>query len=152
MKNNLKFPLFIDLTDKKAVVVGGGKIAVRRIKTLLLFGARVKAVAESFIEKEDNPNIEYIEKSYEEKDLEGAFIVVGATDKREINHRIYVYCKENGILHSIADKKEECDFYFPAVCTNEKLSIGITSDGSDHSLVRKTAEEIRRLIGNGEEN
>ena len=144
--NFLKFPLFIDLYSKKVVVVGGGKIAIRRINTLIKFGACVTVVAPEFNQEKVNGNVEYINRKFNINDLDGAFMVIGATNDRDINHLIYELCKDKNVLYSIADCKEECNFFFPAVCTNDELSIGIVSDGNNHKLVSKTAENIRRII------
>lgn len=141
-----KFPVFMDISGKRVLVVGGGNIAVRRINILIQFGARVKVVANKIDKENINGKFEYIQKSFEFDDIKDEFMVIAATDNREVNHNIYKICNEKGILVSVADCKEECSFYFPGVCLNDKLSVGVISDGTNHSLVRTTAEKIRRII------
>ncbi len=146
-EKNMRFPLFIDILGKTAVIVGGGKISARRTDTLLKFGAKVKVISPNFFSQRNDKDVIYIRKKFEPSDLDGAFMVIGATDDREVNHFIYTLCKEKNIFCSIADRKEECNFYFPAVCVNGELSIGVVSGGDNHSLVRETADKIRRIIG-----
>ncbi len=146
--NFKRFPLFIDISDKKIVVIGGGKVAVRRINTLLRFGADINVIAPEFDKESIIGDVTFIKRKFHQEDLEDAFMVIGATNDRYVNHFIYTICQDKNILCSIADCKEECNFYFPAVCLNNELSIGIVSDGNNHRLVRKTAEKIRRLTEN----
>ncbi|MDO4301187.1 MAG: precorrin-6A reductase [Clostridia bacterium] len=148
---NLKFPLFIDISGKNVLVVGGGKIAVRRINTLLRFGANIKVIAPEFDITKVDGSVEYIKKEFESEDIEdikNIFMVIGATNDREVNHSIYKLCSIKNIPVSIADCREECSFYFPAVCINNNLSIGIVSDGNNHKLVKNTAHKIRRMLDN----
>ncbi len=145
-----RFPLFIDISDKDVVVIGGGNIAVRRINSLLKFGAKIKVIALKFdktkIDDFETSNIEFINKEFEPADLNNAFMVIGATNNRDVNHSIYKLCQGKNILCNIVDCKEECNFYFPAVCMNDNLSIGVVSDGNNHKLVKKTAKKIREII------
>ena len=143
-----RFPLFIDISGRRIVVVGGGDIAVRRINTLLRFGADIKVIAPEFKKEKVIGDVIYISKKFEPSDLDGAFMAIGATNDRNVNHLIYTVCSDKNILCSIADRKEECNFYFPAVCLSDEISVGVVSDGNNHKLVRKTAEKIRRLIDN----
>ncbi|MCI8804465.1 MAG: precorrin-6A reductase [Clostridiales bacterium] len=143
---NMRFPLFIDISGKMVVIVGGGKVSARRTDTLLKFGAKIKVISPHFFCRRNDKNVMYIRKKFEPSDLDGAFMVIGATDDREINHFIYTLCKGRNIFYSITDCREECNFYFPAVCMNGELSIGVVSRGDKHGLVRETADKIRRLI------
>jgi len=146
-KSYKKFPMFIDIFDKNIVVIGGGKIAVRRINVLLSFGAKIKVIAPEIIADEYIKNsIEYIKKEFEPKDIDEAFMVIGATDNRAVNHNIYNLCMSKNIFCNIADCREECNFYFPAICLSDDLSVGIVSDGDKHILVKETAENIRKII------
>jgi len=149
-KRKLKFPLFIDISDKNILVVGSGNIAFRRISSLLKFGAKIKVISPEIDEIKahnfDNAPVEFITKKFDEKDLKNVFMVIAATNDRAVNHYIYKLCQNRNIFYSIADREEECNFYFPAICTNDNLSIGIVSDGTQHTLVKETAEKIRRLI------
>lgn len=150
-----RFPLFLDLKNKRVVVVGSGKIAQRRINTLAKFGALVtiispnasKNVAESNIIDEKVKNrFNIIDRVYIKGDLEGSFIAVASTNNRDVNHDVYNEAKQRKIFVSVADSKDESMYYFPAIWCEKDLSIGIVGDGTDHKYVRKSADLIRETI------
>lgn len=154
-KKSMFFPLFIDIKDKNILVVGGGSIATRRVNTLIKFGARIKVVApqvsEELKELEARNLIEVISRNYISKDIDGCFLVVAATNDRKVNCLVGGDAKEAGAFTSVADRKEENNFYFPAVFDAEGVVGGLVSKGgANHSLVRKTAVKIRKCL-QGEE-
>ncbi len=145
-----RFPLFIDLSGKKVLVVGGGEIATRRVKTLLRFGADIYLVAPHLTsELQEMLNcklINYREGYYESQDIQNMFLVIAATNDRETNHKVYLDAKEKGIQMSIADCREECSFYFPAIFEFDGIVGGLVSqNGDNHSLVKSVAEQIRKI-------
>lgn len=139
-----KFPLFIDLTGKKVVLVGGGTIAARRIATLRLFGCEIEVIAPEL--KCSAEGLIWKQRCYRTGDLEGACLAIAATDSREVNHQIGVDAGNLGILVSVADCEEECTFYFPAICTGENLIAGVVSGGKDHHKTARAAKAIRRAL------
>lgn len=145
------FPLFIDIKDKLVLVVGGGKIAARRVNTLLKFGARVRVIAPEINEDlevlKDKKLIAVISRDYCSEDINGCYLVVAATNKRNVNCFVGSDAKRVGAFVSVADCKEESNFYFPAVFEDEGVVGGLISKGgSNHSLVRIRAEEIRMCL------
>ena len=143
-KGFLRFPLFIDLTGKPCLVVGGGKIARRRTRVLLEHGGAVTVIAPWFSGQE--PGAVYIQRPYQKGDIKGMELVVTATSDREVNREIGLECKALGIPVSVSDKACESSFFFPAVCGNKSLSCGLVSDGKNHHLTKKAAADIRRLL------
>ena len=140
----LKFPLFLDLTGKKVVLVGGGTIAARRIGTLRLFGCEIVVIAPSLKSKADG--ITWLPRAYEPGDLEGAFLAIAATDNRQVNHQVGEEARRLGIPVSVADCEAECSFYFPAICTGDDLVAGVVSSGKDHHKTARAAREIRKVL------
>ena len=139
-----RFPLFIDLTGKRVVLVGGGKIAARRIGTLRLFGSNLIVIAP---ELQAQPGAyTLIPRNYQSGDLEGAFLAIAATDSRTVNHQIAEDAKTLGIPVSVADCEAESTFYFPAICTGEKVIAGVVSHGKDHHATARAAKEIRKVL------
>ena len=98
----MKFPLFIDIEGKNVLVVGGGNIGMRRAKILADFGANVTVISET-IKNINGNNIKYINRKFEDSDIDNSFIVVAATNDRQVNHRIYQLCKNKNIFVSVAD-------------------------------------------------
>lgn len=149
------FPMFIDIEGKHILVVGAGKIALRRVQTLLQFRARIKVIAKE-IPKEQKEAFHLLvsegkivleEKAFEESDLtEAFFLVLAATNVKKLNHEICMLCRKRKILANTATDRTDCDFYFPAVAVQEELVVGITGDGSDHRKVAETGARIRKVL------
>jgi glutamyl-tRNA reductase len=145
-----RFPLFVDLSGKSIAVIGAGPIAMRRIKTLLSYPCNIEVIAPDVIEEieqmQEDGRITLKKKKYEASDLGGAYLVVAATDDRELNHRIALDAGHNGQHCSIADCKEECTFYFPATVHYDGGVIGICGSGEDHCKTKEVAADIREFI------
>lgn len=139
-----RFPLFLDLTGKTVVLVGGGTIASRRIGTLRQFGCRIVVIAPELKTKADG--ITWLQRPYRPGDLGGAFLAIAATADRQVNHQVWKEACKLGIPVSVADCEAECSFYFPAICTGEDLVAGVVSSGKDHHKTARAAREIRRVL------
>lgn len=138
------FPLFVDLRNQKLVVVGGGTIARRRINTLLSFGGELTVIAPSLSGPPEG--FTWLPRPYAPGDLDGAFLAVAATDDREVNRQVGEEAKARGIPVSVCDRKEECTFFFPAICEGDGLIAGVVSRGADHHLTARAARAIRRTL------
>lgn len=141
------FPLFVSSENKPVLVVGGGKIAERRVQTLLEFSFAVTVISptltDTLTELSQVGAYLYHNRPFEQQDIAGMYLVVAATNDREVNRTIGALCKEQQILVSVADKKEECTFYFPAVVLDDQLVIGITTEGKSHKRAAECAALLR---------
>ncbi|MEG2097543.1 MAG: NAD(P)-dependent oxidoreductase [Pseudoflavonifractor sp.] len=140
----MKFPLFVDLTGKKAVVVGGGKIACRRIDVLRQFGAEITVIAPEY--SGETEGLIWKPRPYAPGDLKGAFLAIAATDDRSVNHLVGREAALGQIPVSVADRQEECSFFFPAVCFGEGLVAGLVSDGQHHCKTAAAAAALRSTL------
>jgi precorrin-2 dehydrogenase/sirohydrochlorin ferrochelatase/precorrin-6A/cobalt-precorrin-6A reductase len=146
------FPLFLDLSSKKVLVIGGGNIAGRRVKALLDFGAEVTVISPQVSEFIENHSvlgtITLLKASYQDGDItkHNPFLVVVATDQRQVNHAAMEEAKRLNLLVSVADCREECTFFFPAIAESETLVAGLVSKNGDHAYVRRMANDIRGLL------
>lgn len=145
-----RFPLFCDIRGKKALVVGGGGVAARRCRTLCRFSFEILAVAPrldpSILALEEQGLLKTLRRPFEPWDLKGAFLAVAATDDREINRQVGLLARQAGCFVSVADRAEECTFFFPALVETETLTIGIAGDGRDHAAVARAAGQIREVL------
>ena len=150
MKNKRFFPMFVDLSDKKIVVVGGGNIATRRIKTLLQFTRNITAVApKTTMELHELGKagfVNLINRPVKRSDFAMAFMVIAATNDWKLNDEIYRVCKEQGIYVNVADDKSKCDFYFPGIYMQDEVVVGITASGLNHKKARRIREEIQDAL------
>jgi len=144
------FPLFVSSKGKSALVVGGGKIATRRMLTLFKFNYGITVVSPTITKEIEilvrNNEITYIEREFAEKDIDGYDLVVAATNDRRVNQLVGKLSKDFGIYVSVADVKEECTFYFPAVITQTDMVVGITSEGKSHKLVKEATNKIKGVL------
>lgn len=143
-RNMLRFPLFVDLTGRLAVVAGGGKVALRRAEVLASFGARVRLVAPDA--EAPCEHVEVCRRRFEPEDLQGAFLAVAATDDRAVNRAIGEAARTRNLPVSVADAPEECTFFFPAVCLGGGLVAGVVSDGTEHNRTAAAARAIRSTL------
>jgi precorrin-2 dehydrogenase/sirohydrochlorin ferrochelatase/precorrin-6A/cobalt-precorrin-6A reductase len=140
------FPLFIDVSKKTFVIIGAGRIAERRIRTLLKFRCRIRVIAKEATEQvtalaaENKMDLRI--GAFETTDLAGADYVLAATDDRLLNHEIWKLCKTGDIPVNVVDDKEKSDFYFPGVVRKKGVTVGVTAEGKDHSLARKATAAI----------
>ena len=145
------FPMFIDLTDKKILVAGGGTIALRRIRTLLKFRADIRVIAPELCEElaqlESEGKISAERREYRTPDIDGVYIVLAATDDHEVNRRIWEECRAAGVTVNVADDRSLCDFYFPSIVMTEDTVIGVNCGGEDHAKVKETRIKIEEMFG-----
>ena len=144
------FPMFMDLKDKKCLVVGGGKVAARKIRTLLEFDARITVIADRALQQvrdlREAGKIRMYEGIGFEAELDGAFLAVAATSDRELNNRVYNQCKIRNIPVNVADCPDECTFVFPAVVKRGDVVVGVTSSGASPALTRSIRERIEQVF------
>lgn len=144
------FPLFIDLTNKKCLIVGGGSVAYRKATLLLDFCANVSVVA-----KEVCPEVEQLQKEnkvtiflreFEETDLDDKTLVIVATGDRELNHSVSLLCKEKNIPVNVVDEIEECSFILPSVVREKDVVAAFSSGGKSPSLTQYLKEQEKEIL------
>ena len=139
-----RFPLFVDLTGRAAVVIGGGKVGLRRAEALRRFGADVTLISPRLCAPLEG--VRHIPRPYQPGDLAGAFLAVAAADDGAVNAAAGREARERGVMFNRSDCPAECDFFFPAVCDGEGLVAGIAGDGNDHRRTAEAARKIRQII------
>lgn len=142
------FPIFISMKDAKVLIVGGGKIALRRIRTLLSFGAALTVIAPEVLPEIACLPVQTICRKAAEKDVSPDYrLVVAASSDRETNRQIGLRATALGIPVSVADAKEESTFYFPAIIQGEGITAGLISEnGQNHHLAAEKAALLRAAL------
>ena len=141
-----RFPLFVDLAGKKALVIGGGTVGLRRAEVLARFGAEVTVVSPTLSREVER--IRHIPRKYTLGDLEGAFLAVAASDDPQVNEAAGREARRLGVIFNRSDAPADCDFFFPAVCEGGGMVAGLAGDGTDHGKTARTAKEIRKILEN----
>lgn len=143
--------LNIDIQDRTALVVGGGTVALRKVKTLLEAGARVRVVAPTLGEGMEalrqSGAISLRSGTYCSADLDGVFLVVAASDNREVNAEVARNSRERGILVAVASAPRQGTCTFPAILRRGELEIAVSSGGRCPAFSVQVRDRIAGVIG-----
>jgi len=149
------FPLFINLENKKILVIGGGKVAAKKIEKILEYGADITVVTENVVEEkllqlenikiENNQKIEN-DKAKIEKLVKGYFLVIAATDNEELNENIANVCDSNGMLINNVSSKIKMNAMFGGIVKNSEFQIAISTSGKNCKRSRAMKSEIQKVL------
>jgi len=145
------YPIFLQLKARRCLVVGGGTVAERKVRGLLETGSDVVVVSPSLNEAlhiwASDGAIRYLRRSFRDEDVEGCALVIGATDRVEVNMHVAAAARRRGIWVNIVDTPAACDFIAPAVVRRGELQIAISTGGNSPTLARRLREGLEELIG-----
>ena len=141
------FPFYTDIENKKCLVVGGGKVALRKVRKLLPFSPEITVIApyichELLLIK----NIKTVKRKFVESDIDQAFMVIGATDDSRVNAHVSELCMDKKIPVNIVDEPKLCSFYFPSIVRKDNITVGISTEGKSPVLARFLREKIEKEI------
>lgn len=150
------FPMFVDMTERECLIVGGGNVAYRKVMVMLDFGAKVTVVAEDICDElrkltiDDTANkenrITFIKRRFERKDCDGMEMVIAATDDNALNHEIAEYCKAKGIMVNAVDQKADCSFIFPSYIKEKNLVAAFSSSGNSPVLTQYLKGKEKEIL------
>ena len=145
------YPIHLDINNRNCLVVGGGGVGTRKVDNLLKCGARVTVVS-----PEISSRLQDLSKSapltlrfrpYRSTDLDGMFLVIGATDDETLNRQISRDAEARNTLCNIADRPEVCNFILPSIVQREDLVITISTSGRSPALAKKLRKRLERQFG-----
>lgn len=150
------FPFFMDIGGKKGVIVGGGRVAARKVEKLAAFGPHLTVIAprieecmraqEKLFQKDAASALFFCERKFQLEDLEGADFVIAATDDESLNGCISECCMARHVPVNVVDDREKCSFFFPALVREGSLTVGISTDGKSPLAASRVKEEISRIL------
>ena len=145
------YPICLDLDSKPCVVVGGGRVAERKVLGLLSCSAQVSVVSPVLTEELQSQhakgNILWIDREYRQGDLSQAFLVIAATDDEETQKQVYEEAVSNNLLLNVADVPQRCNFILPATVRRGDLAIAVSTAGKSPALARKIRMELEKRYG-----
>ena len=145
------YTVLVDLQGKKALVVGGGKVAQRKIETLLEHGATVQVVAKeltaSLEELRRAGRIEFLGEEFSETFVDGVFVVFAATDDAALNRRVSRTAQQRSLLVNAVDQPADCNFIVPSVLSRGDLVIAVSTSGKSPAFARKVRVELEQSFG-----
>ena len=148
---NTYYPVYIELREQPCVVIGGGKIAEGKVDGLLAVQAKVTVISldltphlHDLVEREQ---ITFLPRVYQHGDLTGAFLVICATDKTEVNHQVWQEATANGQLVNVVDDTPRCNFIAPSILRKGDLTIAISTSGKAPALAVRLKECFQHELG-----
>jgi len=145
------YPVHLDINNRNCLVVGGGSVGTRKVRTLLDCGARVMVisltVSQQLRELAASGDIILAERSYQSEDLNAVFLVIGATDDEKLNQQISSDADRFNTLCNIADRPEVCNFILPSIVQRDDLVITISTSGKSPALAKKLRQALENQFG-----
>jgi len=145
------YPIFLDLKDKNVLVVGGGKVAERKILNLLRYGCRIHVVSPELTSQLEKlvveKRIQHIPEQSLNQAMNKAFMVIAATDDPAVNGQIASRAKEKGLLVNAVDQPRDCNFIMPSIVKRGDLQIAISTGGKSPALAKKIRKELQTWFG-----
>ncbi|HET6516479.1 MAG TPA: bifunctional precorrin-2 dehydrogenase/sirohydrochlorin ferrochelatase [Thermodesulfovibrionales bacterium] len=149
--SRFSYPLFLDLTGKECIIVGGGKVAERKCSTLLKTGAAVTVISPDLTvtlgKYKDKGLVLHKQRLYRKGDIETAFLVIAATDSQETNRRVADDATVAGKLLNVVDTPSLCNCIMPSVVRRGLLTIAISTSGASPAMAKAIRKEIEELYG-----
>ena len=146
-ENVVLYPIFLDLSDRRCVVVGGGEVANRKARKLLQARARVTVISPEIGAELESVALEVHRRPYREGDLEGAYLAFAATDSREVNAAVAREANERGVPVNVADRPSEGDFALPSTLRRGRLQVAVSTGGASPTLARRIRDELEEVFG-----
>jgi precorrin-2 dehydrogenase/sirohydrochlorin ferrochelatase len=145
------YPVNLDINGRPCLVVGGGNVATRKVESLLSCNALVTVVS-PFMSGElerlgKAAGVRLLRRPYESTDLEGHFLVIGATDDMALSRRISAEAEIRGMLCNIADVPEACNFILPAVIRQGDLVITVSTSGKSPAFAKHLRKALQNAYG-----
>ncbi len=145
------YPVNLDIKNRACLVVGGGAVASRKARTLAECGAIVTVVSPEFSqslrELETISAVILICRPYETADLDGKFLVIGATNDAALNRRINADAESRHMLCNIADVPDICNFILPSIIRRGDLVIAVSTSGKSPAFAKKLRKDLEKNFG-----
>ena len=139
------YPIMLNLERKKAVIVGGGKVAYKKTCSLLLTGAKITVISPTLNTQMkkllDEKRLTWKQKKVEPHDIAHAFLIIAATNNKMVNKQIATQVSNNQLVN-IADNLHLSNFHLPAKMTRGKLTIAVATGGASPKLAKKIRDEL----------
>ena len=144
------YPVSLNIEGKKCVVIGGGKVAERKVENILSCGGKVKVISPGLstrlLEMAKQGKIDYIKCAYNPVFLEGAYLAYAATSSREVNSRISRDATKSSIPVNVCDSAEESTFILPAVLRKNEVTIAVSTDGVSSAKAVETRDKLKEIV------
>lgn len=145
------YPIFLNISGKKCVVVGGGQVALRKVTTLLEHGASVEVISPDLCSElsqlAESGEIRVLQRSYRAGDLQDAVIAIAATNDSNTNLEVVKEARRKAVLVNVVDDAESSDFIVPSYMRRGDVTIAISTGGRSPALARKIRNRLEKDFG-----
>jgi precorrin-2 dehydrogenase/sirohydrochlorin ferrochelatase len=145
------YPINLDITGKICLVIGGGKVAYRKVRSLLGGNGQVTVISPEAVPEirllAKRNELTYLERVYQPGDLEGAVLAFAATNCRQTQEQVALEAGQRGVLLNSADSPENCNFQVPAKVRRGELLITISTGGGSPAISRMVRMELEEQFG-----
>lgn len=140
------YPVMLDVRGRKAIVIGGDRVAAQKAAALTASGADVSVISQQFcdelLQQAEHRRVSLVRKAYAPGDLAGAFVVIAATNDPQLIQAIWDETQERGQLVNIVDVPERCTFIMPSVLRRDQLTIAVSTEGASPSLAKRIRQRL----------
>jgi len=141
-------PISINITTKKVMIVGGGRIAANKLALLTQFTDNITVLAPEIISEIKNANVNIVEKEFSTSDIEDFSLIYACTSDHCLNQKIKEEANARGILVNVVDNRDLCDFISPAIYKHDYLTIAVSSNGQNIRTAIKIRDRIKEIFEN----
>jgi len=145
------YPVFLNISGRKCVVVGGGQVALRKVRVLLEHGADVEVISPDLFPElaqlATNGKIKALNRAYRLGDLVNASVAIAATDNSEINQQVVAEARRRAVLVNVVDDAENSDFIVPSYLRRGEVTIAVSTAGRSPALARKIRTRLEKELG-----
>lgn len=149
----MNYPIFLQIRNKRCLVVGGGRVATRRALALRRAGAKTVVVSPTISDElrqmAEASDVEYIHGRYAAAHLDGVCLVLAATDDAVVNETVCRDARERGILVNRADKADESDFHLPSSISVGQIEIALSTSGTSPATAKALREALESDLADG---
>ncbi len=146
------YPVMLDIRGRKAIVVGGDKVAAEKVASLAASGAQVSALSPTFchelLQQAEAGWVTLWQKAYEPGDLAGAFVVVAVASSPELVEAVWTETQQRGQLVNVVDVPARCTFILPSILRREQLTVAVSTEGASPGLAKRIRQELEDYFPN----
>jgi precorrin-2 dehydrogenase/sirohydrochlorin ferrochelatase len=143
----MQFPINLNLVGRPVLVVGGGRIAYRKVQQILAAGGEVTVLAPEILSDFNDLPVQQIARAYTKGDVAAFRLVITATGNIDVDQEIYDECEELGIWVNSADDPQRCSFTLPAAFRRGPVMITVSTGGASPALASFLRSELEQLVG-----
>ena len=145
------YPIFLNVKGKRCVVIGGGNVALRKVKALLDCEAKITLISPrpqpEIVKLSKRRTIHLIRREYEKEDLNDAVVAFACTDVKKVNHKVAEDSKKTKVLINVVDDPTSSDFITPSFFRRGDLTVAVSTGGASPALARRIRTKLEKSLG-----